>query len=86
MQLSVFSIKDKKANLFNQPFAVRTAAEAMRSVAQAAQDAQTSLGSFPEDFALYLVAHFDDDTGVMHVPKEPTRIEEISNLIRSAKA
>lgn len=66
MKISTYSIFDKKAATFGQPFYAIHEAHALRAVQGLLSDLQTSVGQFPSDFTLYCVATFDDQTGEFH--------------------
>lgn len=58
-----YSIYDAKAGFYNKPFLARTKGEALRMFQQAANDTQTQIGLYPEDFILYEIGTFNDLTG-----------------------
>lgn len=63
--MKMFSVFDKKASIFFQPFFFRTIPEAIRSFTdEANSDADKSMISkHPDDYALYSLGDFDDTTG-----------------------
>lgn len=63
--MRLFTIHDSAAALYQRPFSARTEAEATRAFAGLAQDREHPVGQSPEDYALYLVAEFSEDTGVV---------------------
>lgn len=65
MELRVYSIRDSKAEIFNQPFFQKTDAEAQRSFAQLIRDPKSTINQFPEDYDLYFLGTYDDQTGVI---------------------
>lgn len=62
MRLFAYSVLDKKAATYGTPFFTSHTAHAVRMVQQAANDATTSLGRYPADFALYEIGYFDDQS------------------------
>lgn len=69
------AIYDKAANAYMQPFFCRTQAEAVRLFADACTDGKNQFCKHPNDFDLYVVGVFDDNSGVLAQGKgEPTRI------------
>jgi len=64
MILKAFSIRDSKSETFNIPFFKRAHGEAERDFSAVVRDPKTSPGQFPEDYDLYYVGHYDDNTGV----------------------
>ena len=61
--MKMFAIYDVKADFYANPFTARTTAEALRSFAQAANDEKITISQNPEDFALYELAIYDEQTG-----------------------
>lgn len=60
-----FSIRDSKAEVYFSPFYQKTTGEAERSFAQLVNDPQTMVGKFPEDYDLYLIGEWNDQTGLL---------------------
>lgn len=70
MQLPVMAIADKKTGLFGNPFVTRHTSEAIREWAIVTKDQSNKYGKNPEDFDLYEIAMYDDETGKMEpLPK-----------------
>lgn len=67
----LFAVKDMKAQLFAQPFAQRTKAEAMRAWDAVANGANSQISDYPNDFRLYCLASFNVETGVLDVYPRP---------------
>lgn len=63
MKLQVFSVFDKKAAAFGNPFYCRTKGEAIRSLEQEVSRRDSPIAQFPQDFALFYVADWNDDLG-----------------------
>jgi len=61
--MKLFAVRDKKAQYFLKPFFARNEGEASRSFVDACHDTQTPLAHHPEDYDLYLIGGFDDETG-----------------------
>ena len=59
------SINDTKAEAWTQPFFVRSNGAAVRSFADACRSDTTEYGKHPEDYHLYVIGEFDEDTGVL---------------------
>lgn len=71
--LKMFAIYDAKAEFYANPFVARTTGEALRSFAQAANDEKITISQNPDDFALFELAEFDEQTGQIKpydVPKK----------------
>lgn len=63
MTLKVLAPYDKKTALYQTPFIVRHVGEAIREWDIVTRDKNTKYGKNPEDFDLYQVGEFDDETG-----------------------
>lgn len=63
MKVGMYAVYDRKASVFARPFCSPNDAMAMRSFRAARQDPATELSKFPEDFTLYRLGDFDDDSG-----------------------
>lgn len=60
---NAYTIKDAKSGTYGVPFFTQNDATAERSFKQAAMDENTTINKFPEDYALYCVGKFDDNSG-----------------------
>lgn len=63
MIVKAFSLFDYKADIYMPPFYCGTLGQAVRSVVEAAADNRSTLGRYPQDFALMEIGQFDDVTG-----------------------
>lgn len=63
MNQGVYSAKDLKTGIYNNPFLTRHEAEAIRMFAGAANDPKTMIHTYPSDFELFKVADWNDTTG-----------------------
>lgn len=76
MRYKIFCIRDRAADVFTQPFFMPTNGVAIRSfsdeINRAAPD--NNMNKHPEDFDLYLMGEFDDNTGTF----EGTRPQQIA--------
>lgn len=61
----MFAIKDAKLNAFMQPFAMSTRGQAIRAFSDQVNDAGTFSSKHPEDFTLYEIAVYNDETAAM---------------------
>lgn len=82
MEFKMFSIMDTKAAVFHPPFFKQTHAEAERDFANLANNQQTSIGQNPEDFDLYIVGTYDDQTGKMVLPPSPQHVQKAVHLVK----
>lgn len=63
MKLTAFSVFDIKAKVFCMPFFVHNVNLALRSFGDAVLDNSTGISKHPEDYHLYKLGEFDDDSG-----------------------
>ena len=65
MRLVVVAVRDRAADAYMRPFFVPTIGMAVRSFGDEVQRAATDnpMWSHPEDYDLYLLGQFDEDTG-----------------------
>jgi len=63
MILKIFSIRDAKSSLFHAPFYKISHGEAERDFRTASNDEKSTLNKYPEDFDLYYLGEYDDNTG-----------------------
>ena len=67
----VFAVKDIKVGAFMAPFFMRSKGEAIRAFTDFANDGQSMPSKHPEDFCLYEIGTWDDDTGsLVSIPME----------------
>lgn len=72
-ELVVFTVRDAKAECYLPPFTMRTNAEAMRAFADSVVKPGTTIHDHPEDFFLYRVGRFSQETGY-HVAEAPVSL------------
>ena len=65
MLLKAFSIRDAKAEVFNTPFFQKTHGEAERSFKKLAGDKDSMVSQYPDDYDLYYLGEYDDQTGTI---------------------
>lgn len=79
MILRVFSVFDAKLAAYNVPFFARTEADAIRSFGDLVVDPRSRVAQHKEDYSLYCVGTFDDDTGLL-VPTSPVCLMTASSI------
>lgn len=65
MSLKMYSIFDRTAKAYNKPYYAVNDGMAVRMFSEAVNDPKSSLGQNPEDYALYQIGHFCEDTGII---------------------
>jgi len=63
MMVQIFSIYDSKAGAYTQPFFAVNSRVAVRMFSHLANDPKHAFGMNPEDFTLFELGCFDDQTG-----------------------
>ncbi len=76
IKLNVFSIYDKKAQAFFNPFYFHYKGEALRSFEQEINNAQSPLSKYPADFCLYRLGVFNSTTGCIEGLSKPEFVAE----------
>lgn len=88
MKLEMIAIRDEAVKAYMTPFFVRALGEATRMFRHQANDPESKIANHPEDFLMYHLGTYDDETGIIHqnerhvllgmasefidVPEEPT--------------
>lgn len=80
MTLKAYSIRDAKAEIYNSPFYAKTHGEAERMFKSSTNDPQSMICKYPEDYDLYHVATFDDNSGIFTALSTPQHIVKAVNL------
>lgn len=58
----VFAVYDAKVKTYSRPFQLQTAGQALRGWIDIANDKNTEIGKHPEDYTLFEIAEFDDES------------------------
>lgn len=74
MKSQVFAVLDTKVGSFAQPFFAQNSAVALRMFLDAATDPNTQLGKHPEDFFLYRLGSFDEESGYLEALVKPENL------------
>jgi hypothetical protein len=69
--LQAYVIRDNKAGGYMTPFYSLNLQEAIRSFTRAADDSHTNINLFPEDFDLYHLGSFNQDSGEHNLLAKP---------------
>lgn len=65
MQMKMYSVRDAKAQIYHPPYYKHTHGEAERDFRTLTNDEKSTLSQYPEDFDLYFLGEYDDQTGKM---------------------
>ena len=66
MRLQIFCIQDEAVGVFHQPMCFRSKGEAVRMFSDATGDEKSQIHEHPQDYVLWHVGEFDDETGILH--------------------
>lgn len=69
--LKMFAIMDKKAECYRFPFFQASSGLAVRVFTDGANDPRSELCKYPEDFEMYELGKFDEDTGKLTPHSSP---------------
>lgn len=71
----IFTVRDTKVNAFDSRLLVqKTTDEALRTFQSIAQDQNTMVGKYPNDFALFELGEFDDASGSFFIHPAPINL------------
>lgn len=84
MEFQLISIRDSKGEAFQPPRATKTIGEAERMFENAINTKQEGnfLNQYPEDFDLYHLGTFDDQTGKMKLFDSPRHLHKAVSFKR----
>ena len=76
MVLKAFSVYDDKAKTFNTPFYKHTHGEAERDFKTAVNEVRegNNLNKYPEDYDLFFIGEYDDQTGKFEALSTPQHV------------
>lgn len=80
MQLMAYSVRDMKTEIYTPPFFNKSHGEAERTFRELINDENTMPGKYPEDYDLYHLGVYDDQTGTMKVLDTPQHITKGVNV------
>lgn len=85
MILKIFSVFDEKACIFGQPFFLPHNGVALRSFSDLVQDNQTNVCRHPEDFKLYCLGSYDDNSGGLISVAQPEFLANATDFVKQVK-
>lgn len=65
MKLNMYSIYDSAVNAYMRPFFCTADGQATRMLSDVARDPSHDIGKHPEDYALFRIGVFDEETGTV---------------------
>lgn len=82
MRFKVVAIKDNAILSFAQPVFVPHVGAAIRSFGDEVGKKDTQLGQHPEDYELYLLGEYDDQTGMFTQDTAPERVSSGKDFVK----
>lgn len=82
MELEVFAVHDSKVGAYLRPFFCRTKGEAMRNWADSVNDTQSPFSKNPEDYCLFHLGSYNEDSGTFENLSAPTNCGVAREFIR----
>ncbi len=73
----IFTVFDEKAQAYIAPFTCHQTGMAIRSFTDACADQTHKFGAHPEDYTLYQIGFFDDETAEIY---DPSKSEVVTGL------
>ena len=64
MITQIFSVFDSKTGAYLKPFHESTIPSCIRSFSEACRDPESTFSKYPEDFTLFHLGHFDDQSAI----------------------
>lgn len=81
MKANIYAVHDIKVNAYTAPFTNPTHGSALRAFSDHVNDPNSGANKHPEDFSLWHLGSFDDDSGEI-TPAKPNRIGTAIEYIR----
>lgn len=66
MNINLYSVKDTKLGKYCQPFTAPNNEIAKRMLHSTVRAGGNNIADYPEDFQLYKLGHYEEDTGELH--------------------
>nr|AVQ10242.1 DNA binding protein VP5 [Gokushovirinae environmental samples] len=86
MRINAYSVFDRKTLAYHMPFYAPTDGAAVRTLADATADPNTSLGRHPNDYVLFEVGYFDDAAGALVATSPVRHIIDVIALVKATQA
>lgn len=81
MNVKAYTLYDVKSLTYSQPFFAPTHGAAIRIVQDVANDMNTAIGRHPNDYVLYCVGGFDDQTSVLNHLDPREHVIDVAALV-----
>lgn len=81
MKQGIYTVFDSKVEAYLQPFFARTHGEAIRSFETAVSQPDHQFHRHAEDYALFYVGGFDDESGVLEPVLAPLHLSSAHHIV-----
>lgn len=81
MEMRIFSIFDKKTNVYGRPFFAVNNGSAIRSISDEMERPESALGRHPSDYCICSLGSYDDLSGSID-PENVVVVMECSQLVK----
>jgi len=81
MKTNIYTIYDTKAKVYNRPFHLLNDDIALRTATDLASDSNTDLGKHPQDFIMFKLGEYDDNTATFDLFDSPVSMFKFHELI-----
>lgn len=83
MKLVIVAVRDLKAEAYGRPIFVNAIGQAIRSFQDEVNrpDQQNEMNRHPEDFSLWHLGEYDDQSGLITPLEHPTQIATAAQLV-----
>lgn len=85
MEKKLYSIYDQSSEVYNTPMYFNREAEAIRTFTTLVMDNNSLVSKFPDDYTLYEIGHWNDQTAVYTPHPAPVIIIKASHIATSLK-
>lgn len=82
----LYALKDTKSSFFNLPWSYMSEPEAVRNMHRLVNDPQTMVHAYPEDYDLYEIGTYDQQTGQICPLETPRHIVKATALKKQPEA
>lgn len=82
-KLHILAIRDRQLDAFISPFPMQSLGQGIRGFRDEVNNPQSDLHKHPEDYELYHIADFDQNTGTIVALERPQQIAIAANLIET---
>lgn len=84
--MKVFAVRDSKADAFGELFACPSVGLAVRSFGEAVMNPKTGLNRYPEDYSLWELGTYEQNSGQVEGLKLPKLIKSAVEVIQENRA